>query len=638
MKNHLIFCLLLTTVASQGLLDNIGKLLGNLNGEGGPGDHGGGGGGGRGWGPQGGPDRFGGPGDFRGPPPGPGPFGGRPPPGSGGWGGGPPPRDEFGVAPGGGGIGQRPGGPGNGPGGVLNLNGLLGNVMNEVGHAVQTGHFDLRSALAHITEGTGLEGIYQKLSNAGKNFLAPKPTERGIPPHVLRRIIRFCSRPENRNHPKCQGHPEWQSDDTLPEGPGQFNSINDVFDLLNFQLPPLPQLAQQYIFGNVPENLKEIVPKPTHKLSNEQKTAILNKCKGGACLKQPVDVLNRRASIAEHEASVRKLFSPGKSQTEIDKDIETRFARTHQLKKAILTKSGISSEVEPHNDGVFQNDILLTTEQAEAMINAVNNDDPGTVPVVNRGGRKKRSSLFFEEQLVKKWPAGAIPYVFDSSLSASEQQTIQSAISEIQSKTCLKFQKLASRPSSSHIFYVKYDSTAFCGLSNIGLNNLGNPVYLTFRCTNQPAKGVAIHETLHALGLAHEHVRSDRDDHITVNWANVDPQNYQFFGVNDAKLFSSYGVTYDYGSIMHYANTIAAKSPGAITMTALQNNGANGPLMGQRNGLSQHDVEILNKMYCKPATCKDENIYCGIWANRGKCSNAPNAWIFQHCKKSCNYC
>lgn len=64
-------------------------------------------------------------------------------------------------------------------------------------------------------------------------------------------------------------------------------------------------------------------------------------------------------------------------------------------------------------------------------------------------------------------------------------------------------------------------------------------------------------------------------------------------------IYFSYGVTYDYGSIMHYANTVAAKYPGAQTMSANVNNGANGPLMGQRNGLSQMDVEVINKMYCK---------------------------------------
>lgn len=111
------------------------------------------------------------------------------------------------------------------------------------------------------------------------------------------------------------------------------------------------------------------------------------------------------------------------------------------------------------NDGVFQNDILLTTEQADALINAVNNDEPGTIPVLNRAGRKKRSSLFFEEQAVKKW-SGVIPYFFDSTLSAAEQNTIQQAINEISSKTCVKFQKMASRPSGAHIYYVKYNTNA----------------------------------------------------------------------------------------------------------------------------------------------------------------------------------
>lgn len=30
-------------------------------------------------------------------------------------------------------------------------------------------------------------------------------------------------------------------------------------------------------------------------------------------------------------------------------------------------------------------------------------------------------------------------------------------------------------------------------------------------------RGVALHETLHALGVAHEHVRMDRDQHIKVS-------------------------------------------------------------------------------------------------------------------------
>jgi astacin len=44
--------------------------------------------------------------------------------------------------------------------------------------------------------------------------------------------------------------------------------------------------------------------------------------------------------------------------------------------------------------------------------------------------------------------------------------------------------------------------------------------------------GVAIHETLHAMGLQHEHLRMDRDKFITINWENVNPQNYDSFAAS----------------------------------------------------------------------------------------------------------
>jgi astacin len=113
----------------------------------------------------------------------------------------------------------------------------------------------------------------------------------------------------------------------------------------------------------------------------------------------------------------------------------------------------------------------------------------------------------------------------------------------------------------------------------VGRIEPANPIYLSFMCGNP--MGVAIHETLHALGLQHEQLRigelgltnsyhgdiwtfsyfvglwtkmrvdlfyqynptpiADRDKFITVNWENVNPQQYDFFAVSDMTKFSTYG-------------------------------------------------------------------------------------------------
>ena len=102
---------------------------------------------------------------------------------------------------------------------------------------------------------------------------------------------------------------------------------------------------------------------------------------------------------------------------------------------------------------------------------------------------------------------------------------------------------------------------------------------------------------------------------MQIQWENVNPQQLDFFAISDVTKFSrhvtftvsngknyslSYGLRYDYGSIMHYSGTIAASNPRKKTMTAKLAPFLNDPLMGQRKGLSTSDVEALNKMYCSP--------------------------------------
>jgi hypothetical protein len=185
------------------------------------------------------------------------------------------------------------------------------------------------------------------------------------------------------------------------------------------------------------------------------------------------------------------------------------------------------------------------------------------------------------------WPNGIMPFEIDATdfpLGSAERTTIQNAINHWNQNTIIRLQ-----PRRGERDFVRFVAvTQGCsspigrqgGMQTIGCNlmNFG--------------EGNIIHEIGHAVGLFHEHVRQDRDDHVAVHFDNIEPgQEHNFQQQNDRARDVG---PYDYSSIMHYGprgfaldstqNTITAPSPFDT-------------VIGQRNGLSSGDIAGVEETY-----------------------------------------
>ena len=185
----------------------------------------------------------------------------------------------------------------------------------------------------------------------------------------------------------------------------------------------------------------------------------------------------------------------------------------------------------------------------------------------------------------KKWDNAVMHYVIQNGHPKKEE--ILQAINYINSKSNLKIIPKTST-AKDYVFFV---NSGGCS-SYVGKQggkqkiNIGGCSY-----------GSIIHEILHASGIYHEQSRTDRDKYISIKFENIKNSSLHNFKryVDRGYLGDDTG-DYDYNSIMHYSNkafsinnknTIELKIPPASSTT----------IIGQRNGMSQGDINSLNKLY-----------------------------------------
>lgn len=173
-------------------------------------------------------------------------------------------------------------------------------------------------------------------------------------------------------------------------------------------------------------------------------------------------------------------------------------------------------------------------------------------------------------------------------LDAYNMDLIERAINEYHSKTCIRF--VPRRPSDRD--YISIESGASGCWSSVG--RIGGKQVMNLQTPGCVSKvGTVIHELLHVLGFLHEQNREERDGFVTIKKNNIKSGYEINFAKARAGETTGFGVTYDFGSVMHYSSTAFSKNGQPTIEAKVKTN----EKMGQREGFSKKDIEKVNKMY-----------------------------------------
>uniref|UniRef100_A0A0N4ZAB4 Metalloendopeptidase n=1 Tax=Parastrongyloides trichosuri TaxID=131310 RepID=A0A0N4ZAB4_PARTI len=184
-----------------------------------------------------------------------------------------------------------------------------------------------------------------------------------------------------------------------------------------------------------------------------------------------------------------------------------------------------------------------------------------------------------------------ILYHIDKKLN---DKNILSVLNYISNHTCLNFVKGSSKnEGKTRLIYIKKNVSS----SPVGKaqnETLDTDIWLNDR--DAKSFGAIAHETLHALGTRHEHQRADRDNFIKVLESNISEIVKNEITKIYVENFVTFGIHYDYGSIMHYSGRLSEISNKLLMK--VKNIKPFQKMMGQIDMFSFNDIKLINLYYC----------------------------------------
>ncbi|XP_012266952.2 zinc metalloproteinase nas-13-like isoform X2 [Athalia rosae] len=185
-----------------------------------------------------------------------------------------------------------------------------------------------------------------------------------------------------------------------------------------------------------------------------------------------------------------------------------------------------------------------------------------------------------------RWPGGIIPYMISPIFRGADLRTIKEAMNDYHVNTCVQFVPYNGEGND----YIRITAGNTGCWSSVG--RIGGPQDVNLQipgCVTK--KGTVIHELMHAVGFLHEQNRWERDNHVTINWGNIQSGRNNNFEKATKETTNAFGVGYDYGSVMHYSSN-AFSVNGRPTIEPKTK-----AVLGQREGFSKKDIQKIRRMY-----------------------------------------
>lgn len=177
----------------------------------------------------------------------------------------------------------------------------------------------------------------------------------------------------------------------------------------------------------------------------------------------------------------------------------------------------------------------------------------------------------------RKWTKGRVPYRFHASVTLTNQNKMLAAMNEWESLSGLDF-----IPYSGQNDYIEIINSGAISSLPAGnwsyIGRVGGRQYLSI--FNWDIHYTIMHELAHAAGIWHEQSRPDRDQYVTIQFANIQAGTEPNFAIrNTADTVGEY----DFASIMHYpANAFTINGQPTIVANA---------------GYEQHQGTMGNRAY-----------------------------------------